>query len=135
MLLLSRVLGRVDGGFAAEVDVHPDSPFFRSGGVPAYVGIEYMAQCVAAYNGWEGRERGGEPKAGFLLGTREYRCAVEAFPAASRLTIHARKDVHIPGGVSSVFCRILDAAGRELASAQLSVFEVADLAAALRREA
>jgi predicted hotdog family 3-hydroxylacyl-ACP dehydratase len=132
MLLIDRVLGLDGGEFVAEVTITPASAFFVEGGVPAYVGIEYMAQTVAAYNGLEGRERGEEPKAGFLLGTREYRCAAPAFPEGAHLRIRARKDIHESGGLSSLACRILDQDGRELASAQLTVFEVNDLKAALR---
>lgn len=135
MLLLSRARGQEDGEFVAEVDITPDSAFHADGGVPAYVGVVYMAQAVAAYNGLEGRARGEEPKAGFLLGTRDYRCAAPAFADGSRLVVRVRKDIHEAGGISSLACRILDAAGAELASAQLTVYEVADLAAALRREA
>jgi predicted hotdog family 3-hydroxylacyl-ACP dehydratase len=135
MLLLTRAVGMEGGEFVAEVDISPASAFYdaAAGGVPAYVGVEYMAQAVAAYNGLEGRERGLEPKAGFLLGTRDYACAVPAFAAGGRLRIHARKDIHETDGISSLACRILDAAGRELAAAQLTVYEVADLKHALRR--
>jgi predicted hotdog family 3-hydroxylacyl-ACP dehydratase len=136
MLLLDRALGMEDGQFTAEVDITPRSPFFdpAQGGVPAYVGIEYMAQAVAAYNGMEGRERGEAPKAGFLLGTREYTCAAPVFKDGAKLRIRARKDIHEAGGVSSLWCRILDQAGAELATAQLTVFEVNDLQKALKGE-
>ncbi len=39
-----------------------------AGAVPALVGLEYMAQCVAVHAGLEGA--GAEPRVGFLLGTR-----------------------------------------------------------------
>lgn len=56
-------------------------------GVPAWVGIEYMAQTIAAHAGCAARLRGEPPAIGFLLGTRAYRSEVGAFPLGSVLTI------------------------------------------------
>ena len=71
----------------AIVDVGPDSAFFENGAVPAWVGIEYMAQTVAAHAGYEARLRGQGPAVGFLLGTRAYETRVAQFPSGSRVTI------------------------------------------------
>ena len=56
-------------------------------GVPAWVGIEYMAQTIAAHAGYEARLRGEPPAIGFLLGTRAYRSEVGEFPLGAALTI------------------------------------------------
>jgi predicted hotdog family 3-hydroxylacyl-ACP dehydratase len=67
--------------------VRADSVFFEGNGVPAWAGIEYMAQAVAAHAGAEARLRGARPAVGFLVGTRAYRSDVAEFPLGSRLTI------------------------------------------------
>jgi predicted hotdog family 3-hydroxylacyl-ACP dehydratase len=129
MLLLDRALGMdgVDGEwFAATVRIRPGIPFFAGGEVPAWVGLEYMAQTVGAYNGALGLARGGSPKPGMLLGTRAYTAAVPAFRDGLELEVRVRIDIFQEGGVSSVDCRIR-AEGVELAQAQVTVIEAPDL--------
>jgi predicted hotdog family 3-hydroxylacyl-ACP dehydratase len=128
MVLIDRALGLDGEWFVAEVDIRPECALYDGAGVPAYAGIEYMAQAVAAYAGAEGRELGGAVHVGMLLGTREYLCAEPAFPLGQRLQVRVRKVLHQPGGISAMDCRILDKAdGRELAQAQLTVVQVEDL--------
>ncbi len=69
------------------VTIERTSRFFVGRGVPAWVGIEYMAQTIAAHAGYEARLRGEPPSIGFLLGTRAYRNELAEFPLASKLTI------------------------------------------------
>jgi predicted hotdog family 3-hydroxylacyl-ACP dehydratase len=69
----------------ATITVH--SRFAAAGGVPAWVGIEYMAQTIAAHAGYEARLRGVPPTIGFLLGTRAYRSELGVFPLGATLTI------------------------------------------------
>ncbi|MCM8527805.1 MAG: hypothetical protein NE327_14890 [Lentisphaeraceae bacterium] len=38
--------------------------------IPSWIGIEYMAQSIAAYAGWVDRENGKGVSVGFLLGSR-----------------------------------------------------------------
>lgn len=71
----------------ATVTITPHSRFVEPGGVPAWVGLEYMAQAIAAHAGYEGRLRGEPPRIGFLLGTRAYRSDVGVFPLGATLTI------------------------------------------------
>ena len=60
-------------------------------GVPAWVGLEYMAQACCAFSGVEEVRAGGEPSIGLLLGTRSYRVEVEWFPLGA--TLHIRADL------------------------------------------
>jgi predicted hotdog family 3-hydroxylacyl-ACP dehydratase len=71
----------------ATVVVTPQSPFFLGSGVPAWLGIEYMAQTIAAHAGFAARLRGERPAIGFLLGTRAYESEVGEFALGSTLTI------------------------------------------------
>jgi len=129
MVLLDRALGLDGEWFEAEVDVEPGSPLHQEGGVPSYVGIEYMAQTVAAYAGAEGREQGGAVKVGMLLGSRDYQARLPLFATGMRLKVRVRKALYHPGGISAMDCRVVDAAtGQELAAAQLTVVQVDDVA-------
>ena len=61
--------------------------YWEDAGVPAWAGVEYMAQTIAAHAGVEARARGEPPAIGFLLGTRAYSTSVEKFPNGSKLTV------------------------------------------------
>jgi predicted hotdog family 3-hydroxylacyl-ACP dehydratase len=131
MLLLDQALGMEGEWFSARVRIRPGLPFFADGEVPAWVGLEYMAQTVGAYHGALGIARGGSPKPGMLLGTRAYTAAVPAFSDGLELEVRVRIDIFQEGGVSSIDCRIR-AEGGELAQAQITVIEAPDLRAFLK---
>ena len=71
----------------ATVVVTKRNPFVVGSAVPAWLGIEYMAQTIAAHAGFEARLRGERPAIGFLLGTRAYESEVGEFALGSTLTI------------------------------------------------
>jgi predicted hotdog family 3-hydroxylacyl-ACP dehydratase len=122
MRLIDRVLA-VDGdGAVAEVDVPFDGLFVRDGEVPSWIGIEYMAQTVAAWAGGRARARGGAPRAGLLLGSRRYEVRRGGFPCGARLRVEARCELIGENGLGLFDCRIeLD--GVPVATARISVFD------------
>lgn len=87
MVLLDRIVAFEPSTLVAEVDIREDSPFCGDGGVPGWVGIEYMAQAVAAHAGCEARQRGEPPSIGYLLGTRAYRCNTPTFAIGETVRI------------------------------------------------
>lgn len=131
MLLLDKASGMDGEWFTARVRIRPGIPFFADGGVPAWVGLEYMAQAVGAYSGAMGLARGGAPKPGMLLGTRDYRADVPVFREGLELEVRVRIDIFQDRGVSSMDCRIR-AEGGDLAHAQVTVIETPDLRALLK---
>jgi len=89
MVLLDRVIGFAENVLIAELRVRGDGLFGDDQAVPAWAGMEYMAQAVAAYAGVNAK-RAGEPiKLGFLLGTRRYNSNVAEFKVGTLLTIRA----------------------------------------------
>jgi predicted hotdog family 3-hydroxylacyl-ACP dehydratase len=71
MMLLSSVLEHSEDQTVCAVEVGADTPFVEAGGtVPAVMGVEYMAQCVAAHAGLQAWARGESPRVGFLIGSR-----------------------------------------------------------------
>jgi len=122
MSLLDRVEHVGEHGVVAWVTVPADGLFATDGGVPAWVGIEYMAQAVAAWSGARSRAGGGSPRIGFLLGSRRYEAREPVFAAGLELRVSAQCELVGDNGLGMFDCRI-EHAGRELASARLSVYE------------
>ncbi len=88
MILIDSVAAQGPSLTRSVVRIAEDSMFYEAPhGVPAYLGIEYIAQTVAAHAGLHARRQGEPVRVGFLLGTREYKCAVTWFRLGSRLTI------------------------------------------------
>jgi 3-oxoacyl-[acyl-carrier-protein] synthase I len=92
MLLLDRVLSYDGECVICETVLEPGSPFVDDGEVPALVGIEYMAQAIAAGAGLSARDKGETAaRMGFLLGCRKLTIAVDSFQVGDRLTVEARR--------------------------------------------
>ncbi len=124
MVLLDRVLTADAGNLCAELTIRPESMFCDGAGVGSWVGIEYMAQAIAAHAGCLARLRGESVKVGLLLGARRYHCSVPLFALGSVLRVHAHHAMQGDNGLAAFECRIEDAAsGACLASATITVFE------------
>jgi predicted hotdog family 3-hydroxylacyl-ACP dehydratase len=122
MRLLDRVLHVDDEGAVAEVEVPFDGLFVRAGQVPAWIGIEYMAQTVSAWAGGRARGSGGAPRAGLLLGSRRYEVRRDGFPSGALLRIEARCELIGGNGLGQFDCRItMD--GEDVASARIAVLD------------
>ena len=91
MVLIDGVLDAGDDFLVAEVRIAPGVPFFTDGlGVPAWVGLEYMGQAIAALAGLRA-ERAGEPVgSGLLVGCSRYTSVVAAFAPGRRLEVEIR---------------------------------------------
>ena len=122
MSLLERVERVDEHGVVAWVLVPSAGLFAEPGGVPAWVGIEYMAQAVAAWSGARARAGGGSPRIGYLLGSRRYEAQVPWFEAGARLRVWAECELMGDNGLGMFDCTISQD-GRVLASARLSVYE------------
>jgi predicted hotdog family 3-hydroxylacyl-ACP dehydratase len=125
MNLLDDVEHCDDHAIVARVRVPAGGLFHGADGVPAWVGIEYMAQAVAAWSGARARAGGGSPRIGYLLGSRRYEAAVPAFGVGAELRVFASCELMSDNGLGMFDCRI-EQDGRVLASARLSVFEPPD---------
>jgi predicted hotdog family 3-hydroxylacyl-ACP dehydratase len=121
MVLLDGVLEAGDDFLIGEVRIEQGIPFFADGlGVPAWVGIEYMGQAIAALAGLRA-ERAGEPVgSGLLVGCRRYKSAVAAFAPGRRLEVEVRD----AGGSARPFCAFdgLIRDGEVLVRSSISVY-------------
>ncbi|WP_256777758.1 MULTISPECIES: hypothetical protein [unclassified Stenotrophomonas] len=130
MRLIDRLLDWQPESIVVEVDVPAHGLFTTPEGVPAWVGVEYMAQAIAAWAGCKARQAGREPSIGFLLGPRRYTAHQPYFAAGTCLRVEAQCELMGENGLGMFACRIL-AGADELAVANVSVFEPRDAMAYL----
>lgn len=124
-VLLDAVLEQQPDSLRARLRISPAHPYFEPGrGVPAWVGIELMAQAIAAHAGLIARRSQDPPKKGMLLGTRRYEAKVSYFEEGAELEVEAHREFgEDHGGVAACVCRI-NSGGRELAKATLIIVQV-----------
>jgi predicted hotdog family 3-hydroxylacyl-ACP dehydratase len=122
MVLLDRIVAVDQETLCAEVRIRSDSLFCSASGVGAWVGIEYMAQSIAAFAGYTAYLRGEAVKPGFLLGTRRYECTLPMFSLGSVLRVHVRRVFESEDGLGSFQCHI-EHEEQEVATATLTVFQ------------
>lgn len=132
MVLLDAVAAHDADGLCAVVRVRPETRFFRPGlGVPAHVGLEWMAQACGAFAGLRARAAGETVKLGFLLGTRRFTATTPWFVAGECLTVRVTR-VYEDDGMGAFDCRI-EAEGVTRASARLTLYQPDDPSRVLPR--
>jgi 3-oxoacyl-[acyl-carrier-protein] synthase-1 len=125
MILIDELVEATSDFARAKVTIRADSMFLNAGsGVPAWVGIEYMAQTVSALAGVTAKRRGQPVKIGFLLGTRRYDTTLDAFPLGMTLEIHVRQELEEFNGLSVFNCSI--STGEPVAWCKLNVYQPQD---------
>ncbi len=127
MLLLDSMLSCSAERASARVTIGEQSSFYDAalGGVPAWVGVEYMAQTIGAWAGAQRLEHGKSIVVGFLLGARRFDSSAELFPLGSELTVRIDVLYSEADGLGSFACRIDGRApdGNELsATARINAF-------------
>ncbi len=124
MILLDTVIEAQDERIACLRTVRSEGLFEGPDGLPAWAGVELMAQVVAAWAGHLARQAQQPVRLGFLLGTRHYRCDVDGFPPGTELRVEATRSFHDDSGMAVFACRIESAIG--CAEASLNVFSPPD---------
>jgi predicted hotdog family 3-hydroxylacyl-ACP dehydratase len=123
LLLVDKVLASDASSITVQATPQADAWYANeSGQMPAWIGIELMAQTVAAFAGWSGLKNGQPPRRGVLLGSRRYQSELPAYPAGQPLEVKASEIYRDESGMGSFECEI-HLAGQAVASATLSVFE------------
>jgi predicted hotdog family 3-hydroxylacyl-ACP dehydratase len=133
MLWLERLTAAEPEAVSAALTVRPGAWYVEvPGGMPAWLGIELMAQTIAAHVGMRGFLAGKPPKPGVLLGCRAYQARVPSFAAGAELSVSARVAYRDEGGFGAYDCSICCSADGELATGTLKVYEPEDFARFLR---
>lgn len=128
--LLDRIMGHGDPWLEARAVITRNNLFLEHGEVPAWAGVEYMAQAVAAWAGTQARVEGRPVKVGFLLGSRRYESSVAGFPEGSTLRIRVEQEMIGDNGLGVFNCRIngRDPRGKAFeATARLNVYQPDEL--------
>ena len=135
MLWLERVV-RAEDDVVEAIAMPREGAWYVEGGegMPAWLGLELMAQAVAAHAGLRGWRAGQPPKPGVLLGCRLYEARVPSFLPGGELRVTARLSYRDDSGFGAYDCTIADERGA-LASATLKVFEPEDFMRFLKSSA
>jgi predicted hotdog family 3-hydroxylacyl-ACP dehydratase len=106
MSLLDSIQSHSATGLLAEVTISSDSLFCEDAGVPAWVGIEYMGQAVAAWAGVQARSSNRPIKIGFLVSSRRYESPLSYFPVGEKLIISVEQLTDNETGLRVFDCKI-----------------------------
>ncbi len=122
-VIIDEVLVNSENSICVSTLITRKHPFFVNDyGVPAWTGIEYMAQAIAAHAGLENRHSRKSPHIGMLLGVRNYRTERRYFQEGMRLEISASRDFGDARGIAACTCTI-QSDGKVLAQAKLIIIE------------
>jgi predicted hotdog family 3-hydroxylacyl-ACP dehydratase len=121
MIFLDDVIETDQDRLVAIIRIREGIPFYKSQrGVPTWIGLEYMAQSIAALAGIRARNAGKPVPLGMIIGCRNYTCNTSMFPPGSELQISIKELAAEEYGFGSFDCKI---EGPDLAAqARVSVF-------------
>lgn len=123
-VLIDAVLEDTRDSIRVSAHVDAANPYFVPGrGVPVWVGIELMAQAIAAHAGLGARRDNRPPRAGMLLGTRRYEASAPYFPEGAELEVRADRDFGDDGGLAACACTIL-CGGETVVKATIIIVEI-----------
>ncbi len=129
MLLLAQVDAWDDETLQASASVDPTAWYADAeGAMPAWFGIELMAQAIAAHVGLLSMRDGNPARPGVLLGSRKYEAHTPAFAPGQPLNIAVQEVLRSPEGHGAYACTIA-AGGHDLAQAVIKVYQPADFQA------
>ncbi len=127
MILLTRLLEVAEEHAICEVIINEQSMFYdnKSKGVPAWVGIEYMAQSISVHAGVQDNLTNEPIKVGLLLGSRRYESEVIIFELGDVLKIKVQRLYQEDNGLAGFECQIYRAE-QVICRAKLNVFSPRD---------
>jgi predicted hotdog family 3-hydroxylacyl-ACP dehydratase len=130
MLLLDSVSTCTDETLSAFASVRADAWYADAdGAMPAWIGIELMAQAIAAHVALLSMRAGGRARPGVLLGSRRYEAHVPVFATGVHLRIEAKELLRGEEGHGAYECAIYhdeDHGSVCCAEAVIKVYQPAD---------
>ncbi|WP_281221947.1 hotdog family protein [Photobacterium sanguinicancri] len=122
MVLVDELIDVGDEHIHCQVTIREENIFFDSQtrSIPGYVGIEFMAQSVAGWSGYQAWCNNQSAPIGFLLGSRRYDSDYAQFDEHNVFDIFAEK-VMENNGMAAFACRI-EHQGTVIAKSQLNAF-------------
>jgi predicted hotdog family 3-hydroxylacyl-ACP dehydratase len=126
MLLLDAVCACSDESLSAEASVRADAWYADAqGAMPAWIGIELMAQAIAAHVGLLSMRAGEAARPGVLLGTRRFTALRDAFAAGAPLRVSVNELLRSDEGHGAYGCTI-EQDGVLCAEATIKVYQPHD---------
>ncbi|WP_321963146.1 hotdog family protein [Paraburkholderia sp. J7] len=126
MLLLDSVAACSDESLTALASVRADAWYADAqGAMPAWIGIELMAQAIAAHVGLLSMREGKPARPGVLLGTRRYEAAQAAFASDAPLSVTVSELLRSEEGHGAYGCTIKQD-NELLAEATVKVYQPRD---------
>lgn len=124
MVLLDRIVEVDRDGAVCTCRTGPDSLFCLPGrGVPAWVAIEFMAQCIAVSAGACARLESRPIPLGLLLGTRQMKLHIDRFRPDVEYRVESRLNFKDDSGMAAHECCVRDGAS-VVAEARLTAKEI-----------
>lgn len=136
MLLVDELLEHREDGIVTALTIHANSVLCDGvSGVPAWVGMEYMAQTACAYAGIQEARAGEKPRISLLLGSRSYQARVPVFSIGARLVVSAQLMMRDEADLVVFQCSIRDADSHaELAVGDIKAIRPADIHALIEEQ-
>ena len=95
------------------------------GAMPSWIGMEIMAQAIAAHIGVLARQAGAPPRMGVLLGSNHYQAHRDVFPYGALLLVHATALLRSDAGHGAYDC-VIEHEGVRCAEAVIKVYQPDD---------
>lgn len=121
MVLLDEILTWDANQLCAAVVIRRNMPMADARGLPAWAGLELMAQATAALGGCRARQDQRAVRIGFLVGTRRYTASCSYFPVGCRLEIRVRQTLQGENGLSIFECELAGTGDHSAISAGASI--------------
>jgi len=127
MILIDSITRHQPDSLITQTQISPQSAYFdeTQQGVPNYVGIEYMAQSIAALAGVEAILQGQPIKVGFLLGSRKLQMHQHLFALGHTYHTHVTRLYQEESGLAVFDCQIFHQ-NTLIAQANVNVFQPDD---------
>ena len=135
MLLVEELLGGDATSVSTAITIDETSAFYdeKLRGVPAWVGLEYMAQTAAVWVGMDDIRNQRPVQLGFLVSARQYRAHQPLFALGQRLVIDVTRQFGDDAVV--VFNGIIrTSSGEPVADAHFTAYRPDDVNSYLRGE-
>jgi len=127
MILIDALLAHGPDTLLTQTDITKQSPYFDAAidAVPNYVGIEYMAQSIAALAGVEAKSRGEAIRVGFLLGSRKLKMHLPHYKLGESYQTRVTRLYQEESGLAVFDCQIFHG-DTLVAEANVNVFQPQD---------
>lgn len=114
-------------GVVAGARIRADNVFYdpELGGVPAWAGLEYLAQTAAVWVGADSRRRGLPIQPAFLVSSRHYSADIPLFPCGESLRVRIVPDL-VDGSLVAFSGTIHNQQGERRVEAVFAAFQPDD---------